>query len=157
MAMSERLRRLLDAHRVAYDSLTHAETFTSPETAASLHVPGREMAKTVIVKAGDRYFMLVLPAHERIDLDKAARLLNVNMTCLATEDEIRALFPDCEPGAMPPFGELYGVPEYVDQSLTREEEIICVAGNHHEAIKMRTGDFMKLTHPTVADFHASRA
>ena len=157
MAISARLHRYLEERRIAVEALNHAETFTSPETAAALHVHGREMAKTVIVKAAGRYFMLVLPAHERIDLAKVAKLLNANTVRLATEHEMRELFPDCEVGAMPPFGALYGVEEYVDHSMIQDRDIVCVAGNHREAIKMRTGDFMELTHPTVADFRMGTA
>jgi Ala-tRNA(Pro) deacylase len=97
--------------------------------------------------------MLVLPADERVDLAKVAKLLSVNTVRLATEPEMHALFPDCEVGAMPPFGKLYDVEEWVDHSMIQTREVVCVAGNHGEAITLRTGDFMALTHPTVANFH----
>jgi Ala-tRNA(Pro) deacylase len=154
MAMSIRFQRYLDDRRIPYQMLPHAEAFTAPETAAALHVPGKEVTKTVIVKAGGRYLMMVLPAHERVDLAKVARLLNVNTVRLATESEMQRLFPDCEVGAEPPFGNLYGVEEYVDHSVLEDREVICPAGTHHEAIRMRMNEFMQLTHPTIADFHA---
>ena len=155
--MSTRFRQYLDNHQIAYEELSHAETFTAPETAAALHVPGKEMAKTVIVKSRGRYCMAVLPAHERVDFTKIARMLNVDAVCLATEDEMKTLFPDCEVGAMPPFGTLYGMEEYVDEALLEDREIVCPAGNHHEAVRMALRDFMKLTKPAVADIHIGKA
>jgi len=152
--MLMRLQRFLDQHHVPYGVMPHPETFTARETVEALDVPGNEMAKTVIAKAGGRYIMLVLPADERVDLAKVARLLHANTVRLATEPEMHGLFPDCEVGAMPPFGALYDVEEWVDHTMIRMREMICEAGNHHEAIKLGMGDFMALVHPTVADFHA---
>ena len=151
--MLTRLRHLLDQHHVPYGVMPHPETFTARETVAALDVPGTEMAKTVIVKARGRYIMLVLPADERVDLAKVARLLCANTVRLATEQEMQKLFPDCEVGAMPPFGGLYDLEEWVDHSMIRMREMVCEAGSHHEAVKLQTSDFMALTHPTVADFH----
>jgi Ala-tRNA(Pro) deacylase len=151
--MLMRLQRLLDQRHVPYGVMAHPETFTARETVAALDVPGKEMAKTVIVKTGGRYIMLVLPADERVDLAKVARLLHANTVRLATEPEMHTIFPDCEVGAMPPFGALYDLEEWVDHTMIQMREMVCEAGNHHEAVKLRTDDFMALTHPTVADFH----
>ncbi len=157
MAMLARLQHLLERHHVPYGMMPHAETFTARETKDALCVPGEKMAKTVIVKAWGRYIMLVLPADERVDLAKVAKLLGANTVRLATEGEMRTLFPDCEIGAMPPFGGLYDLEEWVDHSMIQKREIVCEAGTHREAITLRTGDFMALTHPTVANFHTGAA
>lgn len=155
MAMSARLQRYLDGHHIGYQAMFHAETFTAPATAAALHIPGKEVTKTVIVKAGGRFMMMVLPANARLDLAKVAKLLDVNTVRLATENEMQALFPDCEVGAMPPFGDLYRMEEFIDHSLLEDREVVCPAGTHHDALKMRMSDFMELIHPTIADFHAA--
>lgn len=157
MAVLARLQRLLERHHIPYCVMPHSETFTAKATVDALCMPGEKMAKTVIVKAGGRYVMLVLPADERIDLAKVAGLLGANTVSLATEAEMRALFPDCEIGAMPPFGDLYDLEEWVDHSMIQMREIICDAGTHREAITLRTGDFMALAHPTVANFHTGAA
>jgi Ala-tRNA(Pro) deacylase len=157
MAVLARLKRLLERHHVPYCVMPHSSTFTAKETVDALSVSGEKMAKTVIVKAGGRYVMLVLPAEERIDLAKVAGLLGANTVRLAREPEMRALFPDCEIGAMPPFGDLYDLEEWVDHSMIQTREIVCDAGTHREAITLRTGDFMALTHPTVANFHIGAA
>lgn len=157
MAVVGRLQRLLEQHHIPYCVTPHAETFTAKETVDALCMPREKMAKTVIVKAGGRYVMLVLPAEERIDLAKTARLLGAKTVKLATEAEMRALFPDCEIGATPPFGDLYDLEEWVDHSMIQRREIVCDAGTHREAVTLRTGDFMALAHPTVANFHAGAA
>jgi Ala-tRNA(Pro) deacylase len=154
MAMLARLQHLLEQHHVPYCVMPHEEAFTAKETSETLCLPGETMAKTVIVKAGGRYLMLVLPSDERVDLAKVAVLLGAETVKLATEEEMHALFPDCEIGAMPPFGGLYGLEEWVDHAMIQAREIVCEAGTHHEAITLQTGDFMALTHPTVANFHA---
>jgi Ala-tRNA(Pro) deacylase len=157
MAMLARLQHLLEEHHVPYCVMPHAETFTARGTVEALCMPGEAMAKSVIVKTGGRYLMLVLPADERVDLAKVAALLGANTVRLATEEEMRALFPDCEIGAMPPFGDLYDLEEWVDHAMIQKREIVCEAGTHREAITLRTGDFMALTHPTVANFHTGAA
>jgi Ala-tRNA(Pro) deacylase len=153
MAMLARLQHLLEQHHIPYCVMPHTETFTARKTGEVLCIPGETMAKTVIVKAGGRYLMLVLPADERVDLAKVAALVGANTVRLAREEEVHTLFPDCEVGAMPPFGDLYNLEEWVDHSILQKREIVCEAGTHREAITLRTGDFMALTHPTVAHFH----
>jgi len=155
MAMLARLQELLERHHVPYRMMPHAETSTAKETVRALCVPGEKMAKTVIVKAGGRYVMLVLPADERVDLAKVAALLGANTVRLATEEEMHVLFPDCEVGAMPPFGGFYDLEEMVDHAMIQRREIVCEAGTHREAITLQTGDFMALTHPTIANFHSN--
>jgi Ala-tRNA(Pro) deacylase len=157
MAVVRRLQRLLEQHHIPYCVMPHVETLTAKETVDVLCIPGGKMAKTVIVKTCSRYVMLVLPAEERIDLVKVAGLLGANTVRLATEAEMHALFPDCEIGATPPFGDLYDVEEWVDHSMIQMREIVCDAGTHREAMTLQTGDFMALAHPTVANFHADAA
>jgi Ala-tRNA(Pro) deacylase len=113
------------------------------------------MAKVVIVKVQGRFVMMVLPARWNVDLRRLRTVFATHRVRLATEDEITGLFPDCELGAMPPFGNLYGLPVYVDQSLTEDEEIVFQAGTHSDAIRMRYWDFASLAFPVVEEFHRS--
>lgn len=151
MVVAAKLKSFLDESRVRYHVLKHHEKFTSPEIAQALHVPGQLLAKVVMLKAKDDLLMAVLPANLRVDLEKFAKVAGVEACALATETQFRDLFPDCEVGAMPPFGNLYGVPVYVDASLTKDDEIVFEAGNHHEAIKLAYADFDRLVKPTVAE------
>ena len=113
------------------------------------------MAKVVIMKVDKRFVMTVLPASWNVDLYRLRTVFATQSVRLATEDEITGLFPDCELGAMPPFGNLYKLPVYVDQSLTEDEEIVFQAGTHLDAIRMRYWDFAALVFPVVAEFHRS--
>jgi Ala-tRNA(Pro) deacylase len=155
MSISRTLNAYLDHERVHYDVLPHPEAFRAAEIAHTLQTPEKEMAKVVIVKVRERFVMTVLPAHWNVDLRRLRTVFATPQVRLATEDEITGLFPDCEVGAMPPFGNLYGLPVYVDQSLTEDEEIVFQAGTHSDAIRMRYWDFASLTFPVVEDFHRS--
>jgi Ala-tRNA(Pro) deacylase len=135
--------------------LPHPEAFRALELAHTLHTPEKEMAKVVIVKVRERFVMTVLPASWNVNLHRLMTVLATSHVRLATEEEIKDLFPDCELGAMPPFGNLYGLPVYVDQSLTEDEEIVFQAGTHSEAIRMRYWDFAALVFPVIAEFHRS--
>jgi len=144
----KKLKEYLDGENVKYESVVHYETYTSQETAQSAHISGRELAKTVMVKINGRMAMAVLPASQKIDfaLLKAA----VGSTAeLADEQEFIDIFPDCEVGAMPPFGNLYGMEVYVDEGLTRDEEIAFNAGSHIELMKLSYKDFARLVKPKV--------
>lgn len=153
MMIACRLKEYLDGKKVHYEVVTHPQAYTAPEIARALHVPGAELAKVVIVKVGDRFVMTVLPATWRVDLKRLKEVFGTSHVHLATEEECKGLFPDCETGAMPPFGNLYGLAIYVDQSLTADEKIVFQAGTHSEAIRMRYADFAALAHPMVAEFH----
>jgi len=155
MSISRTLNAYLDHERVHYDVLPHPEAFRALAIAQTLHTPGKEMAKVVIVKVQERFAMTVLPASWNVDLRRLRTVFATNRVRLATEDEITGLFPDCELGAMPPFGNLYGLPVYVDQSLTEDEEIVFQAGTHSDAIRMRYWDFASLAFPVVEEFHRS--
>jgi len=147
---AEKLREFLDANHVAYEVLSHPVAFTAQEVAAVQHVRGQELAKVVVVRGGGRFLMFVLPATYHVDLPKARTATGTSDLELAHETEFAALFPDCEPGAMPPFGNLYGVPVWVDEALTRDEQIVFNACTHTQAIRMKYVDFARLVRPIVA-------
>jgi Ala-tRNA(Pro) deacylase len=149
---ARKLKAFLDRQGVSYDVITHARTYTAPETAASSHVPGRDFAKTVIVVTRDEMAMVVLPANRKIVLPDLQDLLSDRNLRLATENEFIERFPDCELGAMPPFGNLYGLPVFIAQSLAEEPVIAFNAGTHRETIKMAFRDFDELVEPTILDF-----
>src|SRR5205823_13460677 len=120
--------------------------------AAAQHVPGREMAKVVIVRAGREFLMAVLPAPQRVDLGQLGAAAGKPDLHLATEAEFAGLFPACEAGAMPPFGNLYGLPVWVDQALTRDKDISFNAGTHGQTVRRAYADFARLVQPRVASF-----
>jgi len=149
MPILTKLREYLDKQKVPYEVLSHRQAFTAQEVAQAQHVPGRELAKVVMVRSGGAFVMLVVPAPYRVDLERAKSAVGKTDLVLATEDEFRGLFPQCEAGAMPPFGNLYGLPVYVDQTLTRDEEIVFNAGTHTQTVKMKYADFARLVQPKV--------
>lgn len=151
MSISTRLKNLLDENHVSYTTMAHTTAYTAQGAAATMKVSGKELAKTVVVRAGEDTMLAVLPAAHHASLEKLSGLLGKPVR-LATEQEFGSLFPDCELGAMPPFGELYGLPVYVDESLAADEEIVFNAGTHHDAIRMRYGDFARLVKPVVGAF-----
>src|SRR5262249_45061768 len=144
------LKEFLDANGVRYEVRTHRRAYTAQEVAALEHVPGREMAKVVMVRDGGEYLMAVLPATYRVSLDRLGKVAGRTGLRLATEAEFAGLFPGCEPGAMPPFGNLYGIAVWVDESLTRDEEIVFNAGNHEQTVHMGYADFARLVRPRTA-------
>jgi len=147
-----KLKEFLDSNHVKYLSIAHSPAYTAQEVAASAHIPGKEMAKTVMVKIGDKMAMAVLPANRKVVLQDLRDITGSDQVRFATEDEFRDLFPDCEAGAMPPFGNLYGLDVYVTPSLAEDEEIAFNAGSHTEALKMAYRDFESLVHPRVVSF-----
>jgi Ala-tRNA(Pro) deacylase len=150
-----RLQTYLQSQGIHYTTLRHSLAFTAREVAATTHTPLKDMAKTVIVKVDGHLAMAVLPAPLHVDLEMLEVALDARRVRLATESEFRNKFPDCETGAMPPFGNLYGIPVYVDESLTRDEEIALNAGSHREAIRIAYADFAALVKPRVLKFAAS--
>jgi Ala-tRNA(Pro) deacylase len=133
--------------------LGHEEAYTAPEIAHTLHVSGKMLAKVVMIQADQRLVMAVLPSTWMIDFARLKKTLRCRHVRLATEEEFTGLFPDCDIGAMPPFGNLYDVPVYVDELLAKDEEIVFDAGMHSRAFKLRYPDFADLVHPIVAEFH----
>jgi Ala-tRNA(Pro) deacylase len=146
---AKKLKQFLDANHVRYLSIQHSPAFTAQEIAASAHIPGREVAKTVMVKLDGTMAMAVLAATKKLDLELLERAAGVRAATLATEREFRDMFPDCEVGAMPPFGNLYGMRVFVDDLLTADETIAFNAGTHSELIQMSYADFARLVQPTV--------
>jgi Ala-tRNA(Pro) deacylase len=153
MTMSARLKTYLDENRIHYTLMSHSPAYTAQAAAATMHVPGKELAKSVVVTAGNQSALAVLPASFHVNLKKLGELLG-KPTRLASEQEFISLFQDCELGAMPPFGQLYKLPVFVDRSLEADEEIVFNAGTHRDAIRMKYADFKKLVSPKVADFAA---
>jgi Ala-tRNA(Pro) deacylase len=144
-----KLRDFLDAHHIKYTVITHSLAFTAQEVAASAHVRGRELAKTVIVAIDGRMAMVVEPASQWVHLGQLKAATGAASVALSDERDFKDRFPDCEPGAMPPFGNLYGMDVYVGEALTKDEEIAFNAGSHTELIKMQYRDFANLVHPIV--------
>ena len=146
------LKEFLDSRGVRYVSLQHSPAFTAPEVAASAHVAGRDFAKTIIVKLEGAMAMVVLPANRRLVLSDLREMLETDRVKLASEEQIKRAFPDCEVGAMPPFGNLYGLPVYVASCLAEERQIVFNACSHTEVIKLAYADFEALVKPRVLDF-----
>ena len=155
MSISHTLKEYLDREHVHYEILPHPEAYRAALVAQTLRAATKELAKVVVVKVESRFVMTVLPATWNVDFHRLREAFMTHRLRLATEDEIKDLFPDCDVGAMPPFGNLYGLDVYVDQSLTEDEEIIFQAGTHSAAIRMRYWDFAALVFPVVMEFHRS--
>lgn len=150
--MLNRLEMFLKENQILYETVIHPEAYTAQETAASMHVSGNELAKTVMVKAGGGFVMAVLPASRRLDIERLKKALDEKDVRIAEESEFKGLFPDCEPGAEPPFGNLYGMRTLVDRALADGEHFFFNAGNHHEAAGVDYKDYEAAVKPRVADF-----
>jgi Ala-tRNA(Pro) deacylase len=148
----QRLLEFLDANRVKYMKLEHSPAYTAQEIAATAHIPGKELAKSVIVKLDGQMVMAVLPADHRINFDKLKEVTGASKVTLANESEFGELFPDCSLGAMPPFGNLYGMDVFVDESLTEGDEIAFNACTHTELIRLSYLDFEALVKPKIVKF-----
>jgi Ala-tRNA(Pro) deacylase len=146
----KRLIDCLDENKANYEILRHPEAITAQRIAEAEHVKGRHHAKVVMLKSGGQHLMAVLPAEHLIDLEKLATFFGKDVS-FESEREFESLFPDCTVGAMPPFGNLYGVPTYVDKSLAEEDYIVFEAGTHTEAIKLSYHDYEKIVKPQVED------
>jgi Ala-tRNA(Pro) deacylase len=147
-----KVKQYLEHNSAPYQVVLHEEVYTAQELAQVLHTPGRELVKVVIVKADDTYWMAVLPASRKIDLQKLTALLKAKTLTFAKEQEMKALFPEAEIGAMPPFGNLYNMNVCIDSVLTNDEHITFNAGTHYAAIRMKYRDFKRLLRPCVGDF-----
>ncbi|MDJ0655667.1 MAG: YbaK/EbsC family protein [Xanthomonadales bacterium] len=145
----QQLKDFLDREGVRYVSIKHSQAFTAQEIAASAHIKGKELAKTVIVRIDGKYCMAVLPASYHIHMGHLQDALKATSVALATEEEFADMFADCELGAMPPFGNLYDMDVYVAQELTEDEVIAFNAGSHTELFRLTYKDFEKLVQPTV--------
>src|SRR5438128_129650 len=147
-----KLKEFLDRERVKYVSIVHSTAYTAQEVAASAHITGKELAKTVIVELDGKMAMAVLPANRKIVLQDLREVTGSDEVKFASEEEFQQRFPDCETGAMPPFGNLYGMDVYMAESLMDSDQIAYNAGSHTEVIKMGFKDFERLVHPRVVSF-----
>jgi len=145
----DKLQEFLDRNQVKYISIKHSPAFTAQEIAASAHIPGQEVAKTVVVKLDGELALVVLPAPEMVRMEHLKAETGAEQVELASEEEFRDRFPDCEVGAMPPFGNLYGMDTYVEKSLTGDEEIAFNGGTHTELVKMAFSDYRSLAQPKI--------
>jgi Ala-tRNA(Pro) deacylase len=146
-----KLKAFLDSQEIKYVTITHSRAYTAQEIAASAHIPGKELAKTVIVKLDARLAMVVLPASAQVSFSRLKAATGAAEVDLADEAEFKDRFPDCELGAMPPFGNLYGVPVFVAQSLSQDREIAFNAGSHAELVKLAYADYKRLLEPIVIE------
>ena len=149
---AKKLREFLESQGIPYMTISHAVAYTAREIAALTHISNKELAKTVMVKIDSELAMAVLPASYDVDLSSLRTATGARSVSLAKEAEFKDRFPECEIGAMPPFGNLYGMPVYVDESLTKDKDIAFNAGSHNELLQVCYADFERLVKPTVLKF-----
>ena len=149
MACLPRLKEFLDRSGAEYQHTTHHLAYTAREVASAEHIPAREFAKTVVFLAEGGYRMVVLPGNKIVDFQEMRALLGFSHARLATEQELTGIFPDCEVGAMPPFGNLYNMPVYLDESLLADDTIAFNAGSHRDTIHLKLEDYRRLVNPQV--------
>lgn len=154
MSISVKVREYMKQNDVDYEVIQHGVTYTAQETAASVHRPGREVVKPVLLTDGEKYALAIVDAPHLVDLDRFAMASGMAGPMLAEEAVMRQLFPDCEPGAMPPFGNLYGIDVYCDNKLAADDSITFNACSHHEAVRMKWEDFTRLVRPIMVDISA---
>jgi Ala-tRNA(Pro) deacylase len=147
-----RLKEFLDNQGIKYESVTHAPAYTMQEVAQSAHIPGKQLAKTVIVKLDGEMAMAVLPANQKVIMQDLRDMTGSENVKFATESEFEKCFPECEVGAMPPFGSLYGMEVFIAESLSHNEGIAFPGGSHSEVIRMSYADFERLVQPKVLNF-----
>ncbi len=152
----EKLKEFLDGNKVKYVTIRHSTAFTAQETAASAHIPGKELAKTVVLRIDGRMVIAVLPASHKLDIPLLRKAVGAHDVEIAHEADFRDLFPGCDTGAMPPFGNLFGMEVLVDGLLAENEEIAFNACSHSELVKLKYADYIKLVKPRVASFSVLR-
>ena len=157
MPILRRLKEKLDEAKIPYEVYNHALAYTAQEIAARQHVSGNELAKVVMLEAGDQLVMGVVRGNDKIDLPIVEESLDVRHARLATEDEFVTRFPECEIGAMPPFGNLFGLKVYVDPALAKDEYIYFNAGNHVQTVRLKYQDFARLVEPQVIRLVGARS
>ena len=148
------VREYLDQRHAKYVTISHQPAYTAQEVAAAAHIPGRMMAKTVMIKLDGEMAMVVLPADRRVDLEYLKKITRAHTVRLASEEEFKGMFPGCEVGAMPPLGELYGLEVYAARELTEDDEIAFNAGSFTEVVKLPYAEFRRLARPRVFDITA---
>ena len=147
-----KLIEFLNSNKIKYVVISHSKAYTSQEIAGAAHIPGKELAKTVMVKTDGKMTMAVLPASYKVNFDSLKEVAKARKVELASEQEFADMFPECEVGAMPPFGNLYGMEVFVAATLAEDEEIVFNAGSHTELIRMSYKDFERLVKPKVVKF-----
>ena len=148
----KKLKEYLDANNIKYVTIIHSKAYTAQTIAASAHISGDEIAKTVMIRIDGKMAMAVLPASYRVDFNKLQKTIGANKVDLAREQEFIEMFPNCQVGTMPPFGNLWGMEVYVAESLTRNEDIAFQAGYHTELIRLSYKDFERLVKPKVIQY-----
>lgn len=148
----QRLKRLLDERHIRYRTVHHSPAYTAQELAHATHISGKELAKVVMIELDGAMAMAVVPACQRLRLDAVADAANAERAVLAKESDFAELFPDCDVGAMPPFGNLWGLPVFVSSSLAEDEVIAFPAGTHFEVIQLAFEDFKGVVEPRIGDF-----
>jgi Ala-tRNA(Pro) deacylase len=152
MSIPQRIRDYLDSQKALYEWLPHPQAFTAQEVAHALHVSGKRLAKTVVLNADGRLVMAVLPASHRLTMSELKAALEVRHLEMLPENELAKLFPDCDLGALPPFGNLYGIEVWVDAVVAESGEIVFTAGTHVDAVRMKYSDYAELAKPHVSRF-----
>jgi Ala-tRNA(Pro) deacylase len=152
MTVARKLKQFLDEKKVKYEIRTHPVVYTAQELAAVEHIPGKQLAKVVVIKADGEFLMAVLPATHKVNLERLKEVLGKSEVGLASEEEFKDLFPQCDVGAMPPFGNLYGLAVFSDSTLEEDKEITFQAGSHYETITLKYKDFARLAQPKVEKF-----
>ena len=153
----DRLCKLLNESHIPYDLVEHFSTYTTAATGSITHIPGRELAKPVMVRVDGAAVMAVVPGSRHLDLKKFKDALGAKSIHVMAEDDFANAFPDCELGAMPPFGMLYGLPVYVDERLTHEKDIFFNSGSHRELVRVAYKDFDRIQHPKVLHIASATA
>ena len=153
MSIAIQVRDFMETNGVDYEVIPHPVTYTAQETAASVHRPGREVVKPVLITDGEQYALAVVDAPHHVDLDKFALASGMEGAVLADEAVMRELFRDCEPGAMPPFGNLYGIKVYCDSHLEEDDSITFNACTHYEAVRMKWEDFKRIVKLIIVDIY----
>ena len=146
------LQSYLDEMGINYRSSKHAEAFTAQDLAAAEHIPGRKVIKPVVVRADGEFVMCALPASHRVDLSELRQQLQCEEVQLADEGALQEIFADCELGAAPPIGRLYGLPTLMDESLFADDRVTFQAGTHSDAVTMTLADYRRVAQPEVAYF-----
>jgi Ala-tRNA(Pro) deacylase len=151
-----KLEEMLTQRQISFERMPHRTAYTANRIAQMLHVPGKEMAKTVLLRSNHGYVLAVLPATHQVDLTEIGQELGEDHLEMASEEDMDSVFPDCERGAIPPFGSMYHVPTIVDETLSQDDRIVFENQNHEEAIRMSYRDFENLEHPRMGHFARRR-
>lgn len=153
----KKLKEFLQSHNIKFATISHSQAFTAQEIAATAHIPGKELAKTVMVKIDGKMAMAVLPASYKVNFNLLKKAAGAKKVELSSEQEFKDMFPECEIGAMPPFGNLYGMEVYVAESLAEDKEIAFNAGSHTELVRVSYKDFETHVKPKVVKFSSKQS